>query len=83
MIETDKASVALEIQEEGSYDVITRNDDVSTFISGYLAKILVDEGAKDLDLGTPLCVIVENLEDVKAFKDFSPKSNKIIHLKVF
>jgi len=57
MIETDKASVALEIQEEG-----------------YLAKILVDEGAKDLDLGTPLCVIVENLEDVKAFKDFNPKN---------
>ena len=28
------------------------------------------EGTKDLQLGTPLCVIVENESDVAAFKDF-------------
>jgi len=55
MIETDKASVALEIQDEG-----------------YLAKILVPGGSKDLPLGTPLCVIAENEEDVQKFADFVP-----------
>lgn len=54
MIETDKASVALEIQEEG-----------------YLAKILVPEGSKDLPLGTPLCVVTENEQDVQAFANYT------------
>ena len=40
------------------------------FSTGYLAKILVGEGTKDLQLGTPLCVIVENESDVAAFKDY-------------
>jgi len=52
-IETDKASVALEIQDEG-----------------YLAKIMVSDGSKDLPLGTPLCVIVENEKDVAAFANY-------------
>merc|ERR1719427_1366125 len=53
MIETDKASVALEVTDEG-----------------YLAKILVGEGTKDLSLGTPLCVIVENENDVAKFENY-------------
>merc|ERR1719466_625002 len=53
MIETDKASVALEVTDEG-----------------YLAKILVGEGTKDLSLGTPLCVIVENESDVAKFENY-------------
>lgn len=52
-IETDKASMALEYQDEG-----------------YLAKILLSEGAKDIPLGTPVCIIVPNEEDVAAFKDY-------------
>uniref|UniRef100_H2YN60 Acetyltransferase component of pyruvate dehydrogenase complex n=1 Tax=Ciona savignyi TaxID=51511 RepID=H2YN60_CIOSA len=54
IIETDKASMAMEYQDEG-----------------YLAKILLEEGAKDLPLGTPLCVIVSNQEDIAAFADFT------------
>ncbi|XP_078490248.1 dihydrolipoyllysine-residue acetyltransferase component of pyruvate dehydrogenase complex, mitochondrial [Ciona intestinalis] len=54
VIETDKASMALEYQE-----------------SGYLAKILLEEGAKDLPLGTPLCVIVTNEEDIPAFANYT------------
>jgi len=38
---------------------------------GFLAKILVAEGTKDVPLGTPLCVIVENQDDVKAFADYT------------
>jgi len=52
-IETDKASMALEYQEEG-----------------FLAKILLPEGTKDVPLGTPVCIIVPNEEDVAAFKDY-------------
>nr|CAB3238150.1 dihydrolipoyllysine-residue acetyltransferase component of pyruvate dehydrogenase complex, mitochondrial [Phallusia mammillata] len=52
-VETDKASVTLDYQDEG-----------------YLAKILMQEGVKDLPLGTPLCIIVSNEEDVAAFKDY-------------
>lgn len=37
---------------------------------GYLAKILVPEGTKDIPIGKLLCIIVESEADVKAFKDF-------------
>ena len=53
-IETDKATVGFEAQDEG-----------------YIAKILVLEGTKDVALGTPIAIVVENEEDVAAFKDFS------------
>lgn len=38
-----------------------------------LAKILVKEGAADVAVGTPIMVLVENVEDAAAFKDFSPE----------
>ena len=37
---------------------------------GYLAKVLVFEGTKDVPLGTPLCIIVENKADMGAFADY-------------
>ncbi|XP_054722875.1 dihydrolipoyllysine-residue acetyltransferase component of pyruvate dehydrogenase complex, mitochondrial-like [Uloborus diversus] len=37
---------------------------------GYLAKILVPAGTRDVPLGKLLCIIVSNEEDVAAFKDF-------------
>lgn len=37
---------------------------------GYLAKIMVPEGTRDVPLGTPLCIIVENESDIAAFKDY-------------
>ncbi|XP_034034318.1 dihydrolipoyllysine-residue acetyltransferase component of pyruvate dehydrogenase complex, mitochondrial isoform X2 [Thalassophryne amazonica] len=52
-IETDKATIGFEVQEEG-----------------YLAKILVPEGTRDVPLGTPLCIIVEKESDISAFKDY-------------
>lgn len=52
-IETDKATIGFEVQEEG-----------------YLAKIMVDEGTRDVPLGTPLCIIVEKESDIAAFKDY-------------
>uniref|UniRef100_UPI00358F15F7 dihydrolipoyllysine-residue acetyltransferase component of pyruvate dehydrogenase complex, mitochondrial n=1 Tax=Myxine glutinosa TaxID=7769 RepID=UPI00358F15F7 len=52
-IETDKATIGFEVQEEG-----------------YLARILVDEGSRDVPLGTPLCVLVQRTEDIAAFKDY-------------
>ncbi|EGW03817.1 dihydrolipoyllysine-residue acetyltransferase component of pyruvate dehydrogenase complex, mitochondrial [Cricetulus griseus] len=54
-IETDKATIGFEVQEEG-----------------YLAKILVAEGTRDVPLGTPLCIIVEKQEDIAAFADYRP-----------
>lgn len=37
---------------------------------GYLAKILVPAGEKNIPLGKLLCIIVENKEDIAAFKDY-------------
>ncbi|SCU88349.1 LADA_0E09604g1_1 [Lachancea dasiensis] len=37
---------------------------------GYLAKLLVSEGTKDLPVGKPIAVYVEDEGDVAAFKDF-------------
>ncbi|XP_053125222.1 dihydrolipoyllysine-residue acetyltransferase component of pyruvate dehydrogenase complex, mitochondrial isoform X2 [Hemicordylus capensis] len=52
-IETDKATIGFEVQEEG-----------------YLAKILVSEGTRDVPLGTPLCIIVEKEADIPIFADY-------------
>lgn len=37
---------------------------------GYLAKILVPEGTRDVPLGQTLCIIVEKESDIGAFKDY-------------
>ena len=37
---------------------------------GYLAKILVEAGVKDVPIGKLVCIIVENEGDVAAFKDY-------------
>jgi len=39
---------------------------------GWLAKIFIPAGAKDIPLGKLLCIIVSNEEDIAAFKDFKP-----------
>uniref|UniRef100_A0AAZ3PXH2 Acetyltransferase component of pyruvate dehydrogenase complex n=1 Tax=Oncorhynchus tshawytscha TaxID=74940 RepID=A0AAZ3PXH2_ONCTS len=52
-IETDKATIGFEVQEEG-----------------YLAKIMVSEGTRDVPLGAPLCIIVEKESDIAAFSDY-------------
>ena len=54
-VETDKATIEWEAQEEG-----------------FLARILVGEGAKGVEVGTPVAVIVEEEENVAAFKDYTP-----------
>ena len=54
-IETDKAVVTFE----------------ATGIEGYVAKILRAEGDKDIKLGEPLFVVVEEKEDVAKFADFT------------
>lgn len=37
---------------------------------GYLAKILIEAGKKDVKVGTLVCIIVENQADIAAFKDY-------------
>lgn len=37
---------------------------------GYLAKILIAAGTKDVPIGKLVCIIVENEADIAAFKDF-------------
>lgn len=53
-IETDKAQMDFEFQEDG-----------------VLAKILKESGAKDVAVGNPIAVMVEEAGDVEAFADFS------------
>ena len=37
---------------------------------GFIAKILYPAGAKDIPLGQPLAILVEDEADIAAFKDF-------------
>ena len=53
-IETDKAQMDFEFQEEGT-----------------LAKILKDSGAKDVAVGNPIAVMVEEGADISAFEEFT------------
>lgn len=53
-IETDKAQMDFEFQEEG-----------------VLAKILQDSGSKDVAVGNPIAVMIEEGEDAAAFADFT------------
>ncbi|CAO3684126.1 hypothetical protein G6F70_001940 [Rhizopus microsporus] len=53
-IETDKAQMDFECQEEG-----------------YLAKVLVETGTKDVNVGQPIAIFVEEKDDVAAFENFS------------
>lgn len=41
---------------------------------GYLAKILIEAGQKEVPIGKLVCIIVENESDVAAFKDFKDTS---------
>lgn len=52
-IETDKATLAFEMVEEG-----------------FVAKILLPAGSKDVTINTPIAVIVEEKADIAAFKDY-------------
>lgn len=58
-IETDKATVDFEMQEDG-----------------YIAKLLFDEGAKNIALGTPIAILVDNKEDVAAFSNYTGEASK-------
>jgi pyruvate dehydrogenase E2 component (dihydrolipoamide acetyltransferase) len=53
-IETDKAQMDFECQEEG-----------------YIAKILVESGTKEVNISQPIAIIVENKEDIEKFTDFT------------
>mmetsp|Transcript_30052 Transcript_30052/g.66579 ORF Transcript_30052/g.66579 Transcript_30052/m.66579 type:complete len:621 (-) Transcript_30052:556-2418(-) len=56
-IETDKATLGFENQDEG-----------------FLAKILVPAGSRDVSVGTTVALIVEDAETVSAFADYSTSS---------
>ncbi|KAF9139411.1 pyruvate dehydrogenase complex dihydrolipoamide acetyltransferase component (E2) [Linnemannia schmuckeri] len=53
-IETDKAQMDFECQEEG-----------------YIAKILVESGSKEVSINQPIAIMVENKEDIEKFADFT------------
>lgn len=38
---------------------------------GFIAKLLFAEGAKDIPLGTPIAILVENEKDIAAFANYS------------
>jgi len=60
-IETDKASVDYEAQDDG-----------------ILAKILKDgANAQDIAVGVPICVVVEEADDVAAFADFVVEEDEL------
>ncbi|CAI2366373.1 unnamed protein product [Moneuplotes crassus] len=42
---------------------------------GYVAKLLVEEGAQDIALGELVAILVEDEDDIAAFKDYKPESS--------
>lgn len=54
-VETDKATVDFEAQDDG-----------------VIAKILVNAGSDELEVGAPIMITVEEEEDAHAFKDYVP-----------
>ena len=58
-IETDKASMPFEIEDES-----------------YLAKILVESGPDKLQVGTAIAILVEDEEDIEAFKDYKDEAEQ-------
>jgi pyruvate dehydrogenase E2 component (dihydrolipoamide acetyltransferase) len=50
---------------------------------GYLAKILVPAGTKDVPIGKLVCIIVEKEADIAAFKDFKVNPQKKISYIIF
>lgn len=58
-VETDKATMDYEMQEEG-----------------YVAKLLVNEGAQDIKLGELVAILVEDKNDIDAFKDYKPEGGE-------
>ncbi|KAJ3323950.1 hypothetical protein HDV06_000926 [Boothiomyces sp. JEL0866] len=57
-IETDKAQMDFECQDEG-----------------FIAKIFIDAGAKDVNVNTPICVLVEDKADIAKFENFVAPSD--------
>lgn len=43
---------------------------------GYIAKILFEAGTKDIPLGTPVAILVDNEADIAAFADYTPESGE-------
>lgn len=54
-VETDKATMAWENQDEG-----------------FVARILLPDGAQNVPIGTPALLLVDDAADIAAFKDFKP-----------
>lgn len=44
---------------------------------GYLAKILIPGGTKDVPIGKVVCIIVESEEDIAAFKNYTPSEAEV------
>lgn len=61
-VETDKATIDWESQEDG-----------------YIAKILVPDGSKDIAVGAPVAVLVEEAGEVAAFKDYTSEGEYLPH----
>ena len=38
---------------------------------GFVAKLLFAEGTKDIPLGTPIAILVDEEDDIAAFKDYT------------
>lgn len=50
---------------------------------GYLAKILIQAGTKDVIIGKLVCIIVENESDLAAFKDFKDDGESTVPISYF
>eukprot|EP00898_Chlorokybus_atmophyticus_P004943 jgi/Chlat1/544/Chrsp103S01122 len=50
--------------------------DLENMEDGYIAKILAPDGSKDVPVGQPIAILVEDESDVGKFKDYSPSKSE-------
>lgn len=61
--------VIAEIETDKATRSFEYNDD------GFIARVFVNDGAADIPVGQPLAIIVEEEDDIAAFKDYIPSSD--------
>eukprot|EP00178_Gracilaria_changii_P028084 TRINITY_DN953_c0_g1_i4.p1 TRINITY_DN953_c0_g1~~TRINITY_DN953_c0_g1_i4.p1 ORF type:complete len:465 (-),score=78.90 TRINITY_DN953_c0_g1_i4:3036-4430(-) len=64
--EIEGGEVIAEIETDKATRSYEYNDD------GYLAKVFFEDGAADVPVGTPVAIVVEEQEDIEAFKNYVP-----------
>ncbi|KAJ3016847.1 pyruvate dehydrogenase complex dihydrolipoamide acetyltransferase component (E2) [Thoreauomyces humboldtii] len=68
--EVTPGEVLVEVETDKATMDLENQDD------GFLGRIFLESGTKDVPVGKPIAILVENKEDVEAFADYVPESSE-------